>query len=105
MLKIQYDMFLSKEESELISLRREIVETKKSCDKVRKGLFARHNELAKQFLELKHDHDLLIKAICKGNYETVFRSPESKVREMAGDKPSGKTRTFERSSNQCLLAM
>lgn len=68
MLHIQYDLFKTKEQCEWEALLKELEETKKSADKVRKGIFARHNELAKMFLELKKEHEILIRNICHGNH-------------------------------------
>lgn len=52
--------------NELQSLKDEVKTLKESQDKVRRGMFARHNELAKMYLELKNEHELLIQNICKG---------------------------------------
>lgn len=47
----QLDIF-SKDE-EILMLRQELASVKASSDAVRKSLFARHNELAKMYLDLK----------------------------------------------------
>lgn len=111
MLTIQYDLFLSKEQAELLSLKKEISDTKKSSDKVRKALFARHNELAKQFIDLKNEHDLIIKHICKGNIlfkevdnASMLRSDGTKNRKVESIESSFTPGTFEE-NEQCLLAM
>ena len=57
---IQLEMFRSQEEIELETLR-------KTLDKVRKGTYARLNELAKENANLKDRLEILEKNICKGN--------------------------------------
>lgn len=57
---IQLEMFRSQEEIELETLR-------KTLDKVRKGTYARLNELAKENVDLKDRLEILEKNICKGN--------------------------------------
>jgi len=52
---MQLDMF----EDNLTTLTNEVEKLKKSTDNVRRGLFARHNELAKIFLEIKQEIDEL----------------------------------------------
>ena len=47
---LQLDFFI-KDETELLQL--EMRELKKSSDKVRRGIFARHGELAKMYCEIK----------------------------------------------------
>jgi len=50
-LQIQYNFFETKEEAELAELRKYVSEVRSSNDKVRKGLFARHNELCKMYVD------------------------------------------------------
>lgn len=45
---------------------REIERLRNHCDKLRKSLYARNNELSKQVEALKSDVEILISAICKG---------------------------------------
>lgn len=52
--------------SEIEVLREEIKQVRASNDKVRKGLFARHGELAKLYMETKTRLDILEMNICKG---------------------------------------
>lgn len=56
-LAIQYDLF--EEQSEINDLRKELLAVKASNDNVRKGMFARHNELMKMLLEHKLEIDRL----------------------------------------------
>lgn len=51
--------------SEIEILREEIRQVRASNDKVRKGLFARHGELAKLYIETKNRLDILEMHICK----------------------------------------
>ncbi len=65
-VKIQYDFFEKEEETELKALQEAFDEVRKSTDKVRKGLFARHNELAKMYVDLHNRMEIIEKNICKG---------------------------------------
>jgi septation ring formation regulator EzrA len=60
---IQLDLF---EQDENILMRKEIQKVRESNDKVRRGLFARHNELAKLWVELDHRLNIIERCICKG---------------------------------------
>lgn len=60
---------LPEDNTELAMLRREIEEVDLSCNKVRKALFARHNELAKMYLELHQRLEIIESNICKGNHD------------------------------------
>lgn len=61
---VQLDFFHEKSEIEI--LRDEVLELKKSQDKMRKALFARHGELSKKYMEL-HERMYVIEInICKG---------------------------------------
>ena len=55
-MSAQLDIF---EETDISSLKEEMKKVKETSDNVRKGLFARHNELAKMFLEQKKEIDYL----------------------------------------------
>lgn len=44
---------------------REIAELRRSCDKLRKSLYARNSDLAKAYTELKSELDWLKESICK----------------------------------------
>ena len=55
MQPIQLDLF--EEYDELTLLRKELAQVRESGEKVRKGLFARHNELSKMYLDLKQDQE------------------------------------------------
>jgi hypothetical protein len=52
----QLDLF---EELKFDSLKREMRKVKETSENVRKGIFARHNELAKMFLEQQKEIDYL----------------------------------------------
>ena len=60
---IQLDLF---EQDEQILMRKEIHKVKESCDKTRRGMFARHNELAKLWIEMDHRLNIIERYICKG---------------------------------------
>lgn len=47
-------------------LRYEIEKLKASNDKMRKALFAKHGELAKNYLDLLHRLEIIERHICKG---------------------------------------
>lgn len=53
---MQLDLF-SSNDVELLKL--EITQVKTSSDKVRRGMFARHNELAKMYLQQQQEIDYL----------------------------------------------
>lgn len=53
---MQLDLF---ERDEVKLLMREIAEVRERADNVRRGLFARHNELARLYLELRQEVDAL----------------------------------------------
>jgi hypothetical protein len=59
---------LDEDNTELAQLRREIEEVDLSCNKVRKALFARHNELSKMYLEIHQRLEVIESSICKGKY-------------------------------------
>ena len=49
-------------------LKEEIAKLKESNDKVRRSLFAKHGELAKNYLELHSRMEILERHICNGTY-------------------------------------
>lgn len=53
---MQLDLF---EKDEVKLLREELERVRKSSDNVRRGIFARHDELAKKYLELYHEIESL----------------------------------------------
>ena len=61
---VQYDFFKSKELSEIEALKEYCDEIKESCNKVRKGIYAKHGELNKKYIELEARLNLLEKNIC-----------------------------------------
>lgn len=60
----QLDFFIEYTEHELLAM--DFEELKKSQDKLRKALFARHGQLAKQYCELQERMDIIERNICKG---------------------------------------
>jgi hypothetical protein len=56
-IKIQLDLF--KEENELSILRKQLQEVASLQDKLKKTLYARHQDLARLCLTLKEENDLL----------------------------------------------
>ncbi len=60
----QLDFFLTPEESEIESLRKQISAVKSSSDKVRRGLYARNGELTKMVIDLQERLAILEKNIC-----------------------------------------
>ena len=63
-IQYQYDLF-DAPLSEVDELKLRLVEIKASQDKIRKGLFAKHGELAKMYLELQHEFESLKRDICR----------------------------------------
>jgi dynactin complex subunit len=66
MLAIQYDLFKTKEESEMDALRLEMAKCKLSCDKVRKKLFSENGALKKEVKELSERLEIIERNICRG---------------------------------------
>lgn len=60
---IQLDLFETHTETDI--LQEEISLLKKSQDKLRKALFARHGELAKKYVEIHDRLEILERYICK----------------------------------------
>jgi hypothetical protein len=54
---MNYQLDLFEPYDEFDSLKQEIKELRKSQDNVRKGLFARHNQLSKLYIELKEENE------------------------------------------------
>lgn len=66
MIPVQFDFFKTEEESELEALKNQVQDVKNSCDKVRKGLFARHGELFKLILDIEERLKIIERNICGG---------------------------------------
>lgn len=62
--------FFQAELSDVESLRLDFMSVKESGDKVRKGIFARHGELARMYMELHERMQVLERNICLGNVKT-----------------------------------
>jgi len=67
---IQLDFFQSHDELDLIRI--ELKSIKESNDKVRKGMFARHNELAKILLNISERLEIIERNICKGEKTEIL---------------------------------
>ncbi len=65
-IPIQFDLFKSKEESEIDCLRLACDAAIESHNKVRKKLFAENGKLTKRMNELEERLDILERNICKG---------------------------------------
>ena len=65
-LQVQFDLFKTKEECEIETLK-EIVNTiKTSSDKVRRGTYASISELKKENMDLKSRLEIIERNICRG---------------------------------------
>jgi hypothetical protein len=64
--------FFPTEKSEIECLRSDIQTVKESNDKVRKGIFARHGELARKYIELNERMQILERNICLGTATTTM---------------------------------
>ncbi len=53
-------------EDEVVTLRMEVQKYKETTDKMRKALFARHGELAKNYLDIHQRLEILERNICQG---------------------------------------
>jgi uncharacterized protein Yka (UPF0111/DUF47 family) len=65
MIELQFDLFKSDEETKVDTLHKAVEDIKKSSDKVRKGTYARINELTKKCQELESRLAIMEKNICK----------------------------------------
>ena len=63
---VQYDFWLTKEESETEMLVREMDGVKVSVTKIRKALFSRNGQLQKKMLELEERLAIIERGICRG---------------------------------------
>jgi molybdopterin-biosynthesis enzyme MoeA-like protein len=59
------------QESKEEKLAREVQRLKEQADKVRKGLYAKHGELMKLYLEQKHELEVLKQALCRSKVSTL----------------------------------
>jgi hypothetical protein len=57
MSALQLELFESYDEIDILRL--QILSINKSCENVRKGLFARHNEICKRYIDLKEENENL----------------------------------------------
>lgn len=72
MLSIQLDFFKTQEECEIDSLRKTVLEVKVSSDKVRRGTYARINEMSKECSDLKARLEILERYICNTTERTTY---------------------------------
>lgn len=63
MFAVQFDLF-DETPDDVTILKRELREVRGAADRLRRGLFSRHNELAKLYVELSHRVDIIERAIC-----------------------------------------
>ncbi len=63
---VQYDLFKTKEISEMEALEKRIAVVEKSSDKVRKGTYARIGKQDKIISELESRLEILERFICRG---------------------------------------
>ena len=62
---IQLDLFEHYSETEMLEIQlKEMIE---KYDKLRKSLYARHNELAKKYCDLQYRMDIIERNLCNGN--------------------------------------
>ena len=66
MIEVQFDLFKTREECEFEALAKAIDKVRVSSDKVRRGCFAKLNEVQKENTELKARLDIIERNICKG---------------------------------------
>lgn len=63
---IQLDLFKSPEECERDYIRHTLEQIKKTTEKVRRGTYARMNELERESIDLKTRLEILERNICRG---------------------------------------
>jgi len=63
----QLDFWKTEEESRLDSIVKNVEAVKQSSDKVRKGIYARHGELYKKYVDLEERFQILERNICHGS--------------------------------------
>jgi len=66
MVAIQMDFWKSFEQCEIDALRLRLAKVESSCDKVRKGMYARLNQQAKELEEIKTRMGYIEQGICYG---------------------------------------
>lgn len=64
MIEVQFDLFKTKEEIRLEAIEESSAKTQKTVDNVRKGTYARINEMKKECQELRTRLEILEKYIC-----------------------------------------
>lgn len=66
MLQLQYDIFEESDESQLKAIEEKVAQVALSSDKVRKGLYAKTNELHKVIMDLEERLKIMERNICYG---------------------------------------
>lgn len=61
----QLSLFDCKEESELECIKNAIKEARESSEKVRRGIFARHSDLTRKYLELNDRLQIIERSLCQ----------------------------------------
>lgn len=65
-LQIQYDLFLSQDESEMVALRQRLEKVEKSANAVRRGTYAAISEIRQKQIDLEERYNIIEAALCKG---------------------------------------
>jgi hypothetical protein len=66
---IQLDLFKTEQECELEELRKEVIRLRVSTDKVRKGMYARLNNIEKMYVEVCNEFEQWKKVLCSKKLE------------------------------------
>jgi hypothetical protein len=69
MVVLQLDLFKTEEECEMDSLRQSVEAIRVSGDKVRRGTYAKLNELNKECVDLKSRLEIIERNLCHENYQ------------------------------------
>ena len=64
-IQVQFDLFKTPEQAELDQLRESMKTVRESNEKVRRCLFARHNDLSKQYTEIHSRLEIIERGICR----------------------------------------
>ena len=75
----------------MAQLRFELDNTKKQLDNLRRGLFARHSELAKKYMETAYELEMLKSQICNGQKFIKGTTFESYNNQRSGSVQIGGT--------------
>lgn len=64
MLAYQLEFWKTEEECRMDSIQKSVEAVKESSDKVRRGIYARHGELYKKYMDLEERFQILERNIC-----------------------------------------